>query len=189
MMKVSKERIHNRDFFLKDTLKVAEWLLGKVLSVKYCGDILRGIINETEAYTEHDPASHSYCGVTQRNKNMFDIGGKCYVYLIYGMYYCFNISTEEKGKGCAVLIRGLIPIEGIEIMKRNRNTNDEKILTNGPGKLCQALSIDLEFNKEDIIDSERIWLEEGTSPKEILKTRRIGINRGRELEWRFVGKF
>jgi len=126
------------DFYLNNTVEVARQLLGKTIVRNYGKKILAGKIVETEAYIDKiDPASHSHPGITKRNKPMFEKGGIAYIYFIYGNYYCFNIVTERKGKGCAVLIRAAEPIEGIEYMKKNRGkTKSVYELTNGPAKLC-----------------------------------------------------
>lgn len=179
-----------KEFFQRETLKVAENLIGSVLAVKdEKGNVLRGIINETEAYIEEDEASHSFNGKSNRNYVMFEEAGHCYVYLIYGMYFCANVVTEKENRGSAVLLRSLIPIEGKEYMKYRRKTDNEKILSNGPGKLCMAMGITREMNGVDLVNSGKIWIEEGVSPAKIKKKRRIGISKNTEVDWRFLGEF
>ena len=133
------------EFYLQDTLSAARELLGKVL-IKYEDNnkILSGIIIETEAYLGvNDAACHSFKISApkpgHRTEVMFRAGGCAYVYLIYGMYNCFNIVTREAGVAEAVLIRALEPLEGLDIMRERRNNN--KDLCGGPGKLCQAFNI------------------------------------------------
>lgn len=110
----------NHSFFQGSTEDVAKKLLGKILVRNYNGKILSGKIVETEAYLdENDLASHSAVGLTERNKVMFGEAGLAYVYFTYGMHYCFNVVTGEEGKGSAVLIRALEPLEGIELMKNS----------------------------------------------------------------------
>ena len=104
-------------FYAQPTQVVAEQLIGCKLTCVTKSGLISAIINETEAYTQEDPASHSYMGrITKRNVVMFQEPGTIYVYMIYGMYFCFNIVTEKLGRGCAVLIRSIIPIKGIDIL-------------------------------------------------------------------------
>lgn len=176
------------DFYLRDTLLVAEELLGKRL---VCCHRTRcsGQIVEVEAYHGRcDPAAHSFRGATTRNKVMFQEGGHCYVYLIYGMYHCVNVVTETKDVGAAVLIRAIEPLEGIQTMQRRRELKSAHSLADGPGKLCQALGITKKLNGEFFPDSDRIWIEEmDRSPSFKVQTSpRIGISKGTELPWRFT---
>lgn len=183
-----------RKFYKNNTLKVAQDLLGKFLIIKKPG--LAGMICETEAYVgKNDKACHASRGMTKRNEVMFGEAGHAYVYMIYGMYYCLNIVTEKDKYPAAVLIRGIEPTDGLGKMRINRNIKDKKItnLTNGPGKLCQALGIDKEFNGRDLIGSG-VWVEDrGTeiTEKEIKKAKRIGIDYAgecRDYLWRFYIK-
>ncbi len=169
----------DKDFFNRDTVEVAKDLLGKILVKGECA----GIIVETEAYKD-DPASHAH-KITPRSKIMLETYGHVYVYFIYGNYYCLNFTCED-GKPGAVLIRAVEPISGIDIMKKRRGTDDVKNLTNGPGKLCQAFNITKEDNGKEI--NETISLYYGVKPKKIAKSKRIGINKGLEYEWRFYIK-
>ena len=127
------------DFFARDTLEVARDLIGTILVVGRC----EARIVETEAYTT-DAASHA---VTRRHQSawMHETHGYIYVFFIYGMYYCLNFTTEPEGVG-AVLIRAAEPLQGLTIMARRRGTLDPKKLCTGPGRLCQALGIDLKLN-------------------------------------------
>lgn len=173
-----------RDFYAAPVKRVAKALLGKVL-VRRCpqGD-RRGIIVETEAYHQDDPACHANCGRTKRNAAMFGIPGTAYVYFIYGIHYCFNVVTGEEGKGEAVLIRAIEPIAGIPLMETARNTRNIKLLCSGPARLCQALNITTDLNGVDLIGNT-LYLEQGRPAQEIVTTTRIGISRGRELAYRF----
>lgn len=174
-----------RSFFLKPTVEVAKSLLGKVL-VRVDGAQKRraGIVVETEAYLGiKDKASHSYGGkVTSRNQAEYLIGGCIYIYLCYGMYWQLNITTREQGNPECVLIRALEPVEGIEKMKEARRTEKVVNLTNGPGKLCQALELDRSFYGLDVCHSDLIYFLPGTdySDQEIVVTKRIGIDYAEE---------
>jgi len=177
-----------RKFFSRRTDLVAIDLLGCTLVRKTGNKKLSGKIVETEAYFgENDPASHAYRGVTPRNKIMFGKPGFAYVYFIYGNHYCLNFTTEREGKAGAVLIRALEPLEGIGLMKKNRGTNNIKNLTNGPGKLTQALAITREQNGLDLTGNV-LYALKGDKPKEIVRTTRVGIRNGKDLKLRFYIK-
>lgn len=173
-----------REFYERSALEVAPDLLGKVL--RFCEFSLR--ITETEAYLETDEASHSFNGPTTRNRPMFGAAGHCYVYFVYGMHWCANVVTGSVGDGQAVLLRGATPLTGLEAMRANRpkaRTNAE--LTNGPGKLTAALGIDGTDNGRDFCsDPEFFFVADGFRPSAIRRTRRIGIRRNVDVNWRFV---
>jgi DNA-3-methyladenine glycosylase len=180
-----------KSFFTRDTLLVAEELLGKVLVYKTKNGIIKGIINETEAYTQEDESCHAFDGkVTKRNEVMFRCGGHLYIYFTYGMYYCSNIITEKKGQGCAVLLRSVIPLKGIDLMMKNRKSKSKetKNLVNGPAKLCMAYGFNKQYNGINTIDKDsKIYVEDlGFTPKNIQKTKRIGISKATQLDWRFI---
>ena len=159
-----------KDFFNRDTVKVAKELLGKI--IQYKGKV--GIIIETEAYKgeeEGDEASHAF-KKTKRSQLMFDSYGKFYIYFIYGNHFCLNITTEKNKPG-AVLIRAIKPIKGI------------KNLTNGPGKLCKALGITKALNGTDINDKIKILEGIKIKKSQIKSSSRIGIKKAQHLEWRF----
>ena len=128
------------DFFCRNTVAIAQELLGKVM---YVNGLLVRIV-ETEAYGQ-DPASHAFTK-TKRSALMYDTFGHVYVYLIYGMYYCVNITTEPIGEPGAVLIRAVEPMSGIKEMIKARGTDKLINLCSGPGKLCEALGITTDFN-------------------------------------------
>lgn len=162
-------------------------LLGKVLCRRVSGEVLKGIIVETEAYLgPEDRASHAFGGRrTPRNEAMYMGAGTCYVYIIYGMHHCFNISSREEGS--AVLIRALQPLEGIDVMlehreaaraRRQKAIGNVEEIANGPSKLCVAMAISKsEINEENLATSDKIWLEDGREVEEgrIVATKRIGI--------------
>lgn len=163
-------------FFARDTLTVARELIGTTLVAHRCA----GRIVETEAYTT-DAASHA---ITRRAQAavMRETFGHLYVYLIYGMYYCLNVTTERAGTG-AVLIRAVQPTRGIEVMIERRKTANPRLLASGPGRLCAAFGIDLTANGQPLGGDIRI-LSRSDEP-EIAASPRVGITRARELDWRF----
>jgi DNA-3-methyladenine glycosylase len=173
---------------------VAKDLLGKKLvrTIRNNNNMqfrLAGIIVETEAYGYSDDlASHAYVGPTGRNKIMFGDVGKAYVYFTYGNHFCLNVSARRsKVEAGAILIRGIEPVEGIELMRQFRPVDDIYSLTSGPGKLTQALNITSLLNGTDMTNSEsEIYIEFGKRPKRIVTTPRIGITRALDKEWRFV---
>lgn len=171
------------DFFARHTVTVARELLGKYLLTPGGG----GQIIETEAYRQQDdPACHAFGGrQTRRNQSMFLAPGHLYVYRIHQVF-CLNLTTEAEGLGCAVLIRALLPTEQLEQLQRRRPVQRLQDLSNGPGKLCQALGIDLSWNGLAI--GERLWLEDrgGAYAEKAVQTGpRIGIRKGVDLPWHF----
>lgn len=181
--------IENISFFSRDTVEVAQDLLGKILVHENNGKLLSGIIIETEAYTSDEPACHAYRGKTKRTEALFGPVGHAYVYFIYGNHYCMNIVAREKGcPAGGVLIRGLKPIEGIENMKQNRGIVDLKNLTNGPGKLTQALGITKNHYGLKLSKENGLYLIEGiaVNKKDIKATPRIGISQAQDKLWRFT---
>ncbi|MCS7078207.1 MAG: DNA-3-methyladenine glycosylase [Bacteroidia bacterium] len=185
-MKLSKVSKFDR-FNEYETLTLAQELLGKVLVTVQAGSITSGIIIETEAYLHNDPACHAYMNKkTKRNLAMFMPAGVSYVYLIYGMHYCFNVVSGQEGVGEAVLIRALKPLEGIEIMQERRNLTDISQLCNGPGKLCQAMGIDISCNMRSLLSDNLYILDRVVKKKDIVCTPRIGISKGMDLLYRFL---
>jgi len=182
-----------RDFFLRPTLDVAQDLLGLRLVRKYQGNILVGEITETEAYLgPRDLASHSRgWKITPRNYIEYSRGGFVYIYLVYGIYWQLNITTYRSGVPECVLIRGLRPLKGVGLMKKLRQTENLNNIANGPGKLCQALSLDRNFYGEDLVKSKRIWLEKNSfyKKRKIIKSARVGIDYAglywSRKKWRF----
>lgn len=177
MENVAGERIE-WDFFARSTLEVARDLLGCRLVRVLDGRRLSGIITETEAYIgEEDQASHASAGRTARNEVMYGPPGHAYVYLIYGIHHCLNVVTEEEGFPAAVLIRGLQPEAGIDMMRRHRPGRPDSELTDGPGKLCQALQIDRTLNGADLMSGEALFIERNhpIEDSRIRTTPRIGV--------------
>ncbi|MCE5197642.1 DNA-3-methyladenine glycosylase [bacterium] len=174
-----------REFYLHDTLAVAKSCLGKILVHQTSEGILAGRIVETEAYLSDDPACHASRGKTKRNEVMFGEPGHAYVYFTYGFHYCINFVTQPGGVPEAVLIRALEPLEGIEIMKRNRNRERIHDLCSGPGKLTQALGIGAELNGEDLLGNRLYVLDDQTDIGDVIARPRIGIKLAAEELWRF----
>lgn len=184
----------NRDFYNRDGLTVSEELLGKTLVHITEEGITKGKIVEVEAYMgAQDKAAHSYGNLrSERTKIQYGEGGYAYVYLIYGMHICMNIVANREAIPEAILIRALEPLEGIELMKKRRKTDNIKLLCNGPGKLSQAMGITKE-NYGDDLCGETLYLEDGiVIPKsKILKSKRINIDYAEEAKdylWRFTIK-
>jgi DNA-3-methyladenine glycosylase len=161
------------DFYEKDVLNVAPMLLGKTLVRLYdTGEIKKFVITETEAYRgEEDLACHASKGRTPRTEVMYMKGGVIYVYLIYGMFWMLNFVTGKINFPQAVLIRGLDNIKG-------------------PGRVSKILQIDKSFYGENLIDSNRIWVENNNISTEFLTYPRVGIDYAGEIwknkEWRFI---
>jgi DNA-3-methyladenine glycosylase len=178
-------------FYARDTLAVGGALLGKKLVRKYSGNILSGLICETEAYLgSMDSASHASKGKTPRNTVMFGRAGRAYVYFVYGMHYLLNMVTEEEENPCAILIRAIVPLDGIEHMQRYRGRSG-KDLTNGPAKLCQALAIDKSLNGWDLTAGKKLWVEDRPSIPEhcIKRGPRIGIDYAKPADRRAARRF
>jgi len=171
----------NRNFFRKSALELAQDILGKYLvRATPRGKAVVKIV-EAEAYMGvDDEASHSYQGrLTERNKVMYENGGVFYVYKIYGIYYCLNVVANKKNVPQAVFIRSAEPVEGIEILKENRNMNKFNLLhlTNGPSKMAQALDIGLEFYGKSVENNCLYFLAgEKVSPGKIVSAPRVNID-------------
>jgi DNA-3-methyladenine glycosylase len=144
-----------------------------------------GVIVETEAYHESEPACHAYIGRTARTVPLFGRAGTAYVYFSYGMHALLNVVCEREGVGAAVLIRALEPIDGIELMRQRRGLVKDEDLCSGPGKLTQALGVGLELNRTDLFDGPiRLGAPAGERPR-VLTGTRIGITKAPDLPWRF----
>jgi DNA-3-methyladenine glycosylase len=190
-----KFQILKRDFYTRtDTLRVARELLGKRLVVPTAGGArVSGRVVEVEAYLGvEDRAAHSYGGRrTRRTETMFGVGGTAYVFFVYGMHHQFNVVTGREGVPHALLVRAVEPEEGIGLMRERRPVSKGRELTNGPGKLCRALGIDLTFDGEDLTAGTRVWLEETGvkfEPDEIASGPRIGVDYAADdalKPWRF----
>lgn len=182
-----------RRFYSRSPEIVARALLGKLLIRDLHGERLTGRITEVEAYLGlTDPASHAYRGLTPNNFPLFGPSGRTHVYFIYGMYYCVNASAHLLGEAGGVLIRAIAPIDGIETMAHLRRLSPNakpKLLTGGPGRLCQALDITRK-NSNDLDltspDSPIQIADDGHRPTEIQTTPRIGISKATDRPLRFL---
>jgi DNA-3-methyladenine glycosylase len=175
--------ILERGFYARPVVAVARDLVGCTLAH---GSTV-GVIVETEAYHQSEPACHAYVGRTPRARVLFGAPGTAYVYRSYGIHALFNAVCEPEGVGAAVLIRALEPIGGLETMRARRALRAVEQLCSGPGKLTQALAIELELNDTDLVTGPiRLgprppgWEDVG-----VVSGTRVGITKAPELEWRF----
>lgn len=184
----------NRQFYLRDANLVAKDLLGKLLVHNTQNGIIAGMIVELEAYMgAEDAAAHSYKNLrSSRTEVQFGEGGFAYMYLIYGMHYCFNVVTNVANKPEAILIRALEPVDGIEIMKKNRKSDNLINLCNGPGKLCSALEINKSHYGIDLCGNElHIDAYQNVANENIVATPRVNIDYAGEAKdylWRYYIK-
>lgn len=198
---MAKVRILPRAFYLDPPDVVARNLLGKLLVRRYetgsgsrrKAERLAGRIVEVEAYFGlDDPAAHAFAGKTARNAVLFGPPGFAYVYFIYGMHFCLNFSCEPEGHGAGVLLRAIEPVEGLETMARLRGLAagaNPRLLTSGPGRLCQALGIVRDTHNGIDVTSARSGLhveDDGVAPGEIAVSRRIGLTKAADRPLRFT---
>jgi DNA-3-methyladenine glycosylase len=182
-----------RAFYDRSPEVVARQLLGKVLRHNYKGEWLSGRIIEVEAYLgQNDPASHAFIGETERNKVLFGPPGVAYVYFIYGMYNCLNVSCLPAGEPGGVLFRAIEPLEGVKTMARLRGVpaaSDASRISGGPGRLCQALGISRElYNGVDMTrqGSTLEVVDDGYHVPRVVVTPRIGLKKAADLPLRFL---
>ena len=171
----------DRTVFDQPSPRLAAALIGCTLTVEGVG----GRIVETEAYDVEDPASHSFRGPTRRNAAMFGPAGRAYVYRIYGLHWCFNITCDAERPGSAVLIRALEPTLGLRAMMSRRGTPAVHGLCAGPGRLCQALAITGDLTGAPVWDLP-FQLLAPVAPPLTVSGRRVGVSVGVETPWRFV---
>ncbi|MFI4993984.1 MAG: DNA-3-methyladenine glycosylase [Solirubrobacterales bacterium] len=171
------------EFYHRPVVEVARELIG--CTVEHAGTA--GVIVETEAYHESEPACHAYIGLTSRTSTLFGPPGRAYVYRSYGIHALLNAVCEGEGAGAAVLIRALEPVEGIEEMRGRRRVGDDRELCSGPGKLTQALGVELVQNGSDLQSGPvriraraPVWRDPA-----VVVGRRIGISKAADLRWRF----
>ncbi len=170
------------DFFARSVHVVARDLIGCRLFYAGCG----GTIVETESYDRDDPACHAYVGLTERTKPLFGPPGRAYVYLSYGIHSLLNAVAEPEGEAAAVLIRALEPTEGLSHMRARRGNRPDTDLCSGPGKLTEALGIDLEANEADLSTDPFLLLPpEAAWNGRIVTSPRVGITKATERPWRF----
>ena len=170
-------------FYDRPVLDVALDLIGCVVSHAGCA----GLIVETEAYHDSEPACHAFGGLTPRTRVLFGAPGLAYVYRSYGIHALLNAVCEPEGVGAAVLIRALEPLEGVEMMRERRGLTAVERLSSGPGKLTQALGIGLDLNGSDLSRGPIVISGPPASSevRQVAVTRRIGITKAEELPWRF----
>jgi len=161
-----------------DTAALARFLIGKTLVRDAPEGRTSGRIVETEAYVPGDASGHAYVGETHRNRSLFLRRGHAYVYFIYGMHFCVNVSGERPGIGAGVLLRALEPLEGVPIMVARRRVNRLTELTRGPGRLTEAMAIDRRLDGIDLCSRSPLWLgAEGRPPGRVATSPRIGISK------------
>jgi DNA-3-methyladenine glycosylase len=171
-----------RAFYERPVLEVARDLVGWTVRHGPCA----GVIVETEAYHQDEPACHAYAGLTPRTETLFGAPGIAYVYRSYGIHALLNAVCEPEGVGAAVLIRALEPSDGIELMRERRGLQRVEDLCSGPGKLTQALGIGLDLNATSLLGGGPIVLEPpATRAAGLSVGPRIGITKAMELPWRF----
>jgi len=169
------------DFFDRSVHAVARDLVGCTLLYEGCG----GVVVETESYEADDPACHAYVGRTERTKVLFGPPGYAYVYLSYGIHSLLNAVAEPEGEAAAVLIRALEPTHGVELMRERRGGKSDHELCSGPGKLTEALGIDLGDNEADLTQDPFLLAPPEGAPPEVVTGPRIGITKAVERPWRF----
>jgi DNA-3-methyladenine glycosylase len=185
-----------RSFYSRETLTVARDLLGTRLVHFEQGRRISGMIVETEGYCgEQDLGCHAKAGRTPRTEVMYGPPGHAYVYFTYGMHWLFNTVTRPEGEPEAVLIRALIPLEGIDLIKTRRGSQPRKVWTDGPAKLAQALGIGQRHTCVDLTDPKsEVWIEDGVNIPDrfVTTTPRIGLNSVPEpwksKPWRFLAQ-
>lgn len=170
-------------FYERPVVAVARDLVGCVVEHAGCA----GVVVETEAYHDSEPACHAFVGLTPRTATLFGPPGRAYVYRSYGIHALLNAVCEREGVGAAVLIRALEPVEGIETMRARRGLEDVRSLCSGPGKLTQALGIELHHNGVDLVRGPVRIAARPVSWRqvEVAVDRRIGISKAADLPWRF----
>jgi DNA-3-methyladenine glycosylase len=180
-------------FYNREVTLVARDLLGMRLVRRIGNQRVSGLIIETEAYRgEEDLACHARHGRTRRTEVMYGSAGKAYVYFTYGMHWLLNVVCAEVGFPAAVLLRSILPMEGLEIIHQNRQGRSEPALTNGPGKLTQALQVTGTLNGVDLTNPDgKLWIEKSESvlDSKVYATARIGLGATPEpwlsIPWRF----
>ena len=172
-----------RAFFARPVVEVARDLVGCVVS----HDGASGVIVETEAYHQSEPACHAFVGLTPRTRTLFGPPGRAYVYRSYGIHACLNTVCEEEGTGAAVLIRALEPLAGVDDMRARRGLGRPEDLCSGPGKLTQALAIELRHDGADLAAGPlAVHAARAGRERPVLVTGpRVGITKAADLPWRF----
>lgn len=182
-------------FYHREVTEVARDLIGKVLVRRNPEGQVVGRIVETEAYLAvGDSACHAYRGRTRRNEAMYDPGGVAYVYAIHSQC-CFNVVADSQDVPCAVLIRAVEPLEGLELMQRRRSARQRTVpptawqprdLARGPGRLCQAFAIDRHLNHAALSTASQLWIRGGEPAGDVKRSVRIGVTSAQNLPLRFL---
>jgi DNA-3-methyladenine glycosylase len=179
------ERLRRAELPL-ETVQLARYLIGKVVVHDAAAGRLSGRIVETEAYPMGDPASHAFRGKTTRNNSMFLGRGRAHVYFTYGSSFMLNVTSEVPGVGAGVLLRALEPLEGICLMQRSREATRLIDLARGPGRLTEAMQIDLRQDGLDLCAAGPLWLAAtAQSVGTIGESARVGLTRNVDPRWRF----
>ena len=171
-------------------VELARFLIGKIVVRQTPDGVASGRVVETEAYPVGDAAGHGFHGETPSNRVLFDEPGHAHVYLAYGVSWMLNVSAEAAGLGAGVLFRALEPLEGVEIMQRNRGGPIPlRDLARGPGRLARALDVDMRLDGLDLCREGPIWLaDDATPPPEIGVSTRIGLTKETERPLRFYAR-
>lgn len=173
----------------QDAVDLARFLLGKILVRESPEGRTSGRIVETEAYLVGDAAAHAFRGETPRNRSLFLERGHAYVYFVYGCWYALNVSAETRGVGAGVLLRALVPRDGIAIMRARRARSRLHDLARGPGRLAAALAVDRALDGLDLCAEGKLWLAvDGTSAPSIGVTTRIGLSKEAHRPLRFYSR-
>lgn len=182
-----------RDILSQSAPDAAPLLIGLTIESRV-GGVVRGMITEVEAYSQDDPASHTYRGETKRNAAMFGPPGHAYIYFTYGMHYCLNITCGPIGRGEGILIRGIRITDGLELALSRRYPLQQptrqqlKNLSNGPGKVVQALGVSMDHYGVDLLDQKSpLFIASSTAvTPQPVATPRIGISKNKDALWRWV---
>ncbi len=185
--------ILEKRFYSRPADVVARELIGQVLVRETADGVTKGVIVECEAYLGRtDAAAHSYKGRTERTRVLFGEKGRAYVYLIYGMYRCLNVSSGPEGEPECVLIRALEPLTGLDLMARRRGRSRPEELCSGPGKLCTAMDIGAaQYGADMCSQTDGLWIERGGTALRVAVTPRINVDyAGEAAGWplRFVAE-
>jgi DNA-3-methyladenine glycosylase len=171
-----------REFFARSVHEVAPDLVGCTLLVDGVG----GPIVEVEAYDGEDPASHGFRGRTARNRSMFGPPGHAYVYRSYGIHWCLNLVCDEEGRAEAVLVRALEPTHGVDVMRKRRGLDDERLLCAGPGRLCEALEVTREHDGLALDEPPFDLRGRGEARVRVVSGPRVGITQAVDAPWRYA---
>ena len=186
---VSGFKIIPADFFCRPVLEVAKSLVGVYLFTRRNGVLCGGKIVECEAYLgSNDEASHASCGLTERNKYMFGPSGVAYVYVIYGIHHCFNVTAGLKNEAGALLIRSIKPEYGIEKMRERRDGAVLEKIAKGPANLTRSLGITLKDNGKNLPAEDLFFADNGREKIPFARTSRIGISKATDFKYRYISK-